>query len=137
MRLLELCSAACLLLLTVGCAKDPVLGDWESDRRLSNGEKNKLELLEDFTGDAEMWATPTSDPNAWFRFEFDVEWWREDGTGQYGFDLDCTEGPCSSDNFDMECELIEVEDDDGLPLQKLDCEGDKKWENYPLQWQRD
>ena len=73
MRLLELCSAACLLLLTVGCAKDPVLGDWESDRRLSNGEKNKLELLEDFTGDAEMWATPTSDPNAWFRFEFDVE----------------------------------------------------------------
>lgn len=137
MRVLELCSAACLLALATGCASDPVLGDWESDRRLSNGEKNKLELLEDFTGEAEMWATPLSDPNAWFRFEFEVEWWQEEGSGQYGFDFDCTEGPCNSDDFDMDCELIEVDDDEGAPLQKLDCEGDEKWGDYPLQWQRD
>lgn len=136
MRTSTLTFAACLLALATGCAADPILGDWESERRLSNDEKNKLELYDDFTGDAEIWATPLSDPNAWYRFEFEVSWWREEGTGQYGFDLNCTEGPCSGDDFDMDCELIEVDGDEG-PLQKLDCEGEKKWENYPLQWQRD
>ena len=137
MRIPKLLSAACLLALATGCASQPVIGDWESERRLGNNEKNKLEVYEDFTGDAEIWATPISDPNAWFRFEFEVAWWKEDGAGQYGFDLNCTEGPCNSDDFDMDCELIEIENDEGAPLQKLDCEGEKKWENYPLQWQRD
>lgn len=127
---------ACLFVLTAGCGSNPVLGEWESDRTLSNGKKNDLDVFEDYTGEAKIYATPLSDPNAWVRFEFDVAW-EDFGNGEYEFDLDCVEGPCDSDNFDMDCEVLEVENDDGEKLHKLDCEGDRKWADYPLQWERD
>ncbi|MEZ4437527.1 MAG: hypothetical protein R3B72_00435 [Polyangiaceae bacterium] len=119
----------------VACGGGPaVLGDWESDKRLENGEKNELELNEDYTGEAMIWATPASNPTLWTQFRFEVAWGFEGA--DYNFDLNCIEGPCNGDDFDMDCNVFLVDNGDGSESEKLDCEGDKKWASYPLQWER-
>jgi hypothetical protein len=136
MRTSLLAISVCLLALSTGCKSSPVVGFWQSDSRLGNGERNKLEVIDDFTGEAEIYATPAGDPNTWIRFEFEVSW--EDLGQEFEFDLNCTDGPCvgKGDDFDMVCEALLIESD-GEELDKLDCEGDKKWAGYPLQWERD
>jgi len=135
MRISKLFASSVLLVLATGCGGLPVAGDWESDKKLSNGEKNTLDVYDDFTADAKIYATPTSDPTTWVRFEFDVDWYTLETDGQYRFDLTCSDGPCDGDDFTMECNLIEIESD-GAKLQKLDCNGESKWDHYPLQWER-
>jgi hypothetical protein len=133
MRTTQLIAALLAVMFGAGCASPPLIGYWESDKRLGNDRKNKLEIYEGFTGTAKIYATPANDPNTWILFEFEVVW--EDFEVEFALDLDCEEGPCEGkiNNFDMDCEVIEQEDDSEV----MDCDGDKKWKDYPFQWQRD
>ena len=83
-----------------GCTAPPV-GFWESDNKLGNGKRNKLEVYDDYTGNAKLYATLSNDPETWYRFEFDIIW--EDFGDVFEFDLNCSDGPCESnaDDFDM------------------------------------
>lgn len=119
---------SCLFLL---CACDaPVVGFWESDAKLGNGKRNKLEVRSDLTGDATIWATTCTACTDWTEFKFDVEW--EDQGFEFDLEMDCDDGPCDGANFKMECEVIE--EDDGT--EKMDCKADNSWASYPFDWQR-
>jgi hypothetical protein len=120
---------ACLLPLTACHA--PAVGFWESDSKLGNGERNKLQLYDDLGGKAEIWATTCETCNDWVEFKFDVEW-EEQGT-EFDLDMECSKGNCDGSDFKMECEVIE--EDSGE--EKMDCKGDGSWSNYPFDWQRD
>ncbi len=120
-----------LLLLTSACDA-PLVGNWESDSKLDNGERNKLEVFGDFTGEAEVWATSCRSCNDWTEFKFDFDW-EEDGT-EFDLEMDCDDGPCDGADFKLECEVIEEE---GSGEEKLDCKGDGLWESYPFDFQRD
>ena len=115
------------------CAQAPVIGEWESNKRLRNGKRNKLELREDFTGSAKIFATPIEDETTWIKFTFDVTW--EDLGAEFEIDLNCDSGPCSgnANDHDQVCEALLEDDGD----EKLDCKADRKWKKYPFQWRRD
>ncbi len=117
-------------LLLLACDA-PVVGTWESDSKLGNGKRNKLETLSDNTGDATIWATSCKDCDDWVQFEFDVEW--EDKGLEFDLKMECDKGPCDGDDFEMECEVIEEDDGD----EKMDCKGSGKWKSYPFDWRRD
>lgn len=108
-----------------------MVGFWESDGKLGNGERNKLEVRSDLTGEAEIWATTCTACNDWVEFKFDVEW--EDQGLEFDLDMECDKGPCDGANFKMECEVIEESDG----AEKMDCKGDGSWKGYAFDWQRD
>ncbi len=130
-RFLLLFAAALAAFLLVGCDA-PIVGDWRSDKKLGNGERNKLHVWDDYTGQALIYATPTGDPSAWVKFTFDLDW--EDETEEFDLHMDCDTGPCDGDDFTMECEVVDEGDDTVL---KLNCQGNKKWANYPLDWEEE
>jgi len=118
--------------MLAGCAASPE-GDWQSDTKLGNGEKNEMSLTAgDMRGSATLWATRAGE-SSFTEFEFDVEW-QEKRNGEYEFDLECDSGPCEdgANDFEMECDFIET-----TTGEKLDCEGDGRWSNAVLQWERD
>jgi hypothetical protein len=113
-----------------GCASPPVLGVWRSDDKLGNGERNKLVVNEDFTGSATIYATPKGQPQSWQKFKFDVAW--EDEVEEFDFKMKCASDACTdADEFTMECQAIEM--DDGA--YKMDCDGNKRWADYPFDWE--
>ncbi len=122
----------CMLPWLAACGDPPIVGYWQSDKKLGNGSRNKLEAYADYTGTAKIYATPANDPLTWIKFEFDVVW--VDNELSFELDLDCDEGPCDgkANDFDMTCEII---DEEGVSY--MDCEADKRWENYPFQWEPD
>jgi hypothetical protein len=128
--MLRLGFLSCLLLLTACDA--PVVGLWESDAKLGNGERNKLEVIDDTTGDAKIWATTCAECADWVRFKFDFDW--EDQGLEFDFKMECKDGPCDGADFKMECEVIEEE---GTGEEKMDCKGDGDWASYAFDWQRD
>ena len=123
----------CMLPFVAACGDHPAVDFWQSDKKLGNGKRNKLELREDYTGSAKIYATAINDPATWIRFEFDVTW--VDNELEFGLDLDCEEGPCDgkANNFDMFCEIIE----NAEGVHYMDCDADRRWEGYPFQWERD
>ena len=126
---------ACLAVLSVAGSDPPVVGDWKSDRELPNGEHNTLNVYDDFTAEAKIYAHPAGNPTAWVEFEFEADW--EDFTEEFEFKMDCSKGPCDGDNnnFDMTCEVVALEKDEDIEV--LDCKGSDLWANYVLQWDRD
>jgi hypothetical protein len=118
-------------LLLVGC-EAPIVGDWRSDKKLGNGKRNKLHVWDDYTGQAIIYATPAYDPLTWVKFDFDIAW--EDETEQFDLHMDCDDGPCDGDDFTMECEVVDEGDDKTI---KLNCKANKKWKDYPLDWEED
>jgi hypothetical protein len=118
--------------LLTGCGS-PLVGDWESDKSLPNGEKNEMTILSDGTGDAQVFATPQSQPDNWVEFEFDVDWEQDDE--KFDVDMSCKKGPCDSDDFKMSCKVID--EDKGLTY-KLECEVTKnaRWQTYPFGWEK-
>ncbi len=131
MRSLLLFLAMIVALHLVGCDA-PIVGDWRSDKVLGNDKRNKLHVWSDNTGQAIIYATPASDPLNWVKFNFDIEW--EDFTEEFDLHMDCNDGPCDGDDFTMECEVVDEGDDKVL---KLNCNANKKWEDYPLDWEED
>ena len=118
-------------LLALTACDAPVVGLWESDSKLGNGERNELELYSDATGDAKIWATTCKECNDWVRFKFDVVW--EDQGAQFELDMECDEGPCTGSDFKMDCEVFE-EAESGE--EKMDCSGNGSWSGYAFDWQR-
>jgi len=121
--------------LLCGC-DSPIVGEWESDKKLDNGKRNKMTILSDGTGDSKIWATPANNVNGWVEFKFDITW--EDFDTEFELDMDCDSAPdglsCSDNDFRMDCEVIEDDNDDGF--EKADCKGNKNWKQYPFDWQR-
>ena len=130
MRSLALMVAALAASFLLGGCDAPIVGDWRSDKKLANGERNKLNIWSDYTGNAIMYATPAYDHTTWVKFKFDVVW--EDETEEFDLKMDCRSGPCDGDDFTMECQVIDEGDDQ---LLKLGCDGNKKWSDYPLDWE--
>jgi hypothetical protein len=118
--------------LLVGCGS-PLVGDWESDKKLPNGDRNEMSILSDGTGDAKIFATPQSQPDNWVEFKFDLEW-AEDAE-EFDVDMNCKKGPCDSDDFKMTC--VVVDEGDGS-VYKLECKVTKnaRWENYPFGFEK-
>lgn len=115
-----------------GCSS-PLVGEWASDKKLGNGKENDMFIYSDGSGEAEIYAAPSSlagDPAAYQRFDFEITW--TDQGGYFELDMECDKGPCDGNDFVMECEIIEVDDDD----QRLDCDGDDNWKNYVFNWER-
>jgi hypothetical protein len=128
-----MCRAALVLFLCATGCESPIVGQWESDTELGNGEKNKLEVFKDFTAELTVFATPIGQPDAWMEFRFDGQW--EDDDTEFDFEWECDGGACTeADQFTMECEAVEEEDGD----EKLDCRGAEGslWRSYPFDFQR-
>ena len=117
--------------MVVGGCEPPVVGFWRSDKELDNGKHNELDLYSDLSGEALIWATPSNDKGNWSKFEFDVVW--EDLTDVFDLNLDCTSGPCDGADFYMACEVIEEE---SSGEEKLDCDANRHWKDYAMQWER-
>jgi hypothetical protein len=130
MRAWILAGAMTTAMLATGC-EAPIVGYWRSDKQLENGKHSTLDIYSDLTGEAMFWATPSVDHTAWNKLKFDVSW--EDYGDQFDLNLDCTGGPCEGADFFMTCQVIE-EDPGGD--EKLDCEANRMWKNYPMQWER-
>lgn len=131
MKLASLVLTGLLAGLATGCTA-PIVGNWESDKRLDNGEKSKLAVFDDFSGEASIYATSKADPATWVNFSFDFIW--EDEVDEFDFAMECSSDNCGEGNdFTMECRVIEV--DSGA--EKLDCSADGRWADYPLDWERD
>jgi hypothetical protein len=120
-----------LALLGTACSDPPVVGEWQSDKKLGNGSKNQLSVFDDFTGEATVYATPIGAPDQWVKFRFNIDW--EDEVDEFDLEMDCRGDACADDDFKMECEVIEEDDGD----EKLDCTANKKWSQYPFNWERD
>ena len=120
--------AACSM---CGCGSPPVVGEWLSDAKLSNGERNRLSVSDTFDGDARIWATSKSDPTLFIKFKFNFSW--EDGGQDFDFNMKCTEGPCSNDDFTMRCQVIS---EDSNKADKMDCRANNRWKQYPFNWER-
>jgi hypothetical protein len=121
-----------LFLGTAACS-DPVVGSWKSDKKLGNGKYNTLEVVDDGTGDATLYATPDSNLQAWVRFKFTLDW--EEDAGEFDLTMKCkdrSDVPCNGDGFVMKCEAVDT--DEG---EKLDCKGTKHWTKYPFDWASD
>ena len=121
-----------LLPFAVGCGS-PLVGEWDSDKKIGNGKDNNMFIFSDATGEATIYAAPSgleADPATYQRFEFDIEW-TEVGS-YFELEMDCSEGPCDGNDFTMECEVIRLDDD----REKLDCDGDKNWKGYVFNWER-
>jgi hypothetical protein len=116
--------------LLVACDA-PAVGTWESDAKLGNGKRNKLELLSDYTGSATVYATTCTACTDWTDFKFKVEW-EEDGAEAVDLDMKCKSGPCDGNDFAMECEVVEEEDG----AEKMDCKANGNWDAYPFDWER-
>lgn len=109
----------------------PIVGEWRSDKKLGNGERNVLTVASDFTGTAEIFATPASNHALWNKFEFDVEW--EDDVEEYDLTMDCDKGPCDKDDFVMECIVIDEENGE---VEKLECKAGGEWAKYVFDFER-
>ena len=130
MRSWILLSAVAIATLLAGC-EAPIVGFWRSDKKLENGKHSELDIYSDGTGEAVIWATPSADRTVWSKFKFDVAW--EDFTDVFDLNLDCKSGPCEGADFYMACEVIE---EDSSGEDKLDCDANRKWKSYPMQWER-
>ncbi len=119
--------------LTLFCSAcdPPIVGFWESDRKLSNGKRNQMSIESDFTGEAVIYATPTSDLNQWEKFSFDLIW--EDEVEEFDIKLTCRSGACEDADFIMECAVIDEGKD---VVDKAQCTASKSWSKYPFDWQR-
>jgi len=130
-KLASLSLVVSLTATMAGCASSPE-GEWQSDKTLGNGEKNEMSLTAgDMRGKATIWAIRAGD-SGFTEFEFDVDW-QEKRNGEFEFDMECDEGPCDggANDFEMECDFI-----DTTAGEKLDCEGDERWSETVLQWER-
>lgn len=131
-RLVAACWLALGAVAMAGCSSPPV-GSWQSDSKLPNGEYNKLVVDGDFIGEAKIYATPANDTTFWVKFKFDVDGAQtEEGTA-WVFSMNCKSGPCSGDDFKMTCEVISEGADQA---DKMNCTGNKKWDDYPFDWER-
>lgn len=121
-----------LLPFAVACTS-PLVGEWDSDRKIGNGKDNNMFIYSDGTGEAEIYAAPAgleADPGAYHRFDFEIAW--TDEGSYFELDMECDKGPCDGADFTMECEVIRLDDD----REKLDCDGDKNWKRYVFNWER-
>ncbi len=121
--------------LVLGACDAPVVGSWQSDKKLPNGSRNKLTVESDLTGSATIYATPANDHNSWTKFKFDVEGEEANDGYRFDFNMDCKSGGCDGADFKMKCEVIDTTDEDAPD--KMDCEGNKRWDDYPFDWERD
>lgn len=124
--------AACLLLATA--CSNPVEGKWRSDKELPNQQRNSMTVEGDLTGKATIYATPAYDLNLWSKFKFEFEGEEKDDGYRWDFDMECTSEQCNGDDFEMECKVFSGDDNGGLD--KLNCNGDGRWESYPFDWER-
>lgn len=118
-------------LLSLTACSAPVVGEWLSDSKLSNGEKNRLTVYSDNTGDARVFATSKTDLQSYTKFKFTFDW-EPDGDA-FDFKMKCSDGPCDNDDFDMGCKVISESDD---RADKMDCKGSDRWKDYPFNWER-
>lgn len=119
------------LLLSLSACSSPIVGFWESDSKLGNGQRNELDIFDDNTVEAEIYATTCKECEDWVKFKFEGDW--EEFDLEFELDLECQEGNCDGADFKMDCEVIEEE---GSGEEKMDCKGDGLWENYAFDWQR-
>jgi hypothetical protein len=119
------------------CAcESPMVGDWQSDNKLPNGERNTMSVDSDLTGKAAIWATPNADHNYWVRFKFKLKGEEKDDGFRFDFRLTCTDsgtGECI-DRFDMDCKVYDGDENNGLD--KANCKGSGSWVFYPFDWER-
>ena len=116
--------------LLTACSS-PLVGEWLSDSKLSNGEKNRLTVYSDNTGDARIFATSKVDLQSYTKFKFTFDW-KPNGE-EFDFDMKCSDGPCDNDDFDMDCKIIREGDN---RADKMDCKGSARWKDYPFNWER-
>jgi hypothetical protein len=122
-----------VLLLSTAACDAAVVGAWTSDKKLGNNKKNQLDVFDDQSGEATIYATPETDQAFWVRFEFKVDW--EEDAGEFDLKMKCkkrSDAECNSDDFTMACTVFDTED--GV---KLDCKGTKDWSKYPFDWEVD
>ncbi len=124
-------STLVFLALFCSACDPPIVGFWESDNKLSNGKRNKMNIESDFIGEALIYATPKNDLNQWDKFKFDLIW--EDEVEEFDIKLDCVSGPCDGADFIMECKVIDEGKD---VVDKLECKANHDWADYPFDWQR-
>ena len=74
-RAAQAAAALTLLCSMTACnTADPIVGEWQSDRRLENGERNQMFFYSDNSGEAEIYASPPGQPGVWLRIDFETEW---------------------------------------------------------------
>jgi hypothetical protein len=131
-RALALLVPAALALAACGA---PVVGSWESDINLTPpppwGTRNKMTVESDLTGEARIYATPSSDHTAWSSLKFEFEGQEADDGLSWRFAMSCVNEACNGDDFKMDCQVI----DTGADLDKMKCTGNHKWVAYPFDWE--
>lgn len=124
------------LLLLTAC-EAPIVGNWQSDAKLPNGERNTMTVKSDLLGKAVIFATPEWDHNQWVKFRFDIKGTEKDDGYRFDFEMRCTEasnGACI-DRFKMDCKVYDGDDNGGLD--KANCKGNGTWAYYAFDWERD
>jgi hypothetical protein len=112
-----------------GCGS-AIVREWTSLYTVADGQLNRLEAKSDGTATATLYATTAATPGAWTQLSFKGSWREEDYV--FVFDLACVSADCDGDDFQMRCVVI---DEENGKTWKLDCTGNKKWQNYPFFWQ--
>ncbi|MBW2530462.1 MAG: hypothetical protein JRI55_03220 [Deltaproteobacteria bacterium] len=124
---LSLCACS-----VVNAYEDPALvGDWESEDPIANGERNQLEADLDGEGKATIFYTP--DNVYLHQDELDLRWEQTDEE-EFEIELDCElstlfAGGCGAHDFRMVCDVK----DDG---DELRCESSHPYTGL-LRWKRD
>ena len=132
-RAAQAAAALTLLCSMTACnTADPIVGEWQSDRRLENGERNQMFFYSDNSGEAEIYASPPGQPGVWLRIDFETEWTEFAGS-EFEIEMKCDDDECnSSDDFELDCLGFKQNGGD----LKLDCDGDGKWASYVFNWEK-
>jgi len=121
--------------LVASACSNPIEGDWRSDKKLPNLQRNSMTVESDLTGKATIYATPAYDLGLWTKFKFEFKGEEKNDGYRWDFKMKCKSDQCNGDNFEMECKVFSGDDNGGLD--KLNCRGDDRWEDYPFDWERD
>ncbi|MBW2526120.1 MAG: hypothetical protein JRI23_18205 [Deltaproteobacteria bacterium] len=131
---LRTCLAVAALSLLATACSNPIEGTWRSDKKLPNDQRNTMTVESDLTGKATIYATPAYDLAFWTKFKFEFKGVEKEDGYRWDFEMDCDSDNCNGDDFEMECKVFSGEDNGGLD--KLNCRGDARWEDYPFDWER-
>ncbi|MBI4705811.1 MAG: hypothetical protein HY744_32355 [Deltaproteobacteria bacterium] len=131
MRSVRLLSMVLGIATTLLACGNPIVGEWQSEKKLGNGQRNKLVVNDDQSGEALIYATPATNHAEWHKFKFDLTW--EEYADGFELAMDCKSGGCDHDDFKMTFEIVDEGGDDPY---KMDCKANKsKWTKYPFDWE--
>ena len=117
----------------INAYEDPLaVGDWEAKDSIGD-ERNTMALELDGDGEADLHFLINPDPTVHTE-SFDISW-EQSGSDSFELDMECQSSTllgnsCGDADFTMDCDVKGGGD-------RLECEGDKTWETYAFEWERD